>query len=91
MFTYLGFDLVSELTFGESFNMLTTGKRNEIVLEFEKGKKAVGFMLLTMWMFYLARALPTVQRHIRYWMKWYGAKLSKRREVRTTLQSPTLL
>lgn len=80
-FMYLGFDLVSELTFGESFNMLKTGQPNEIIGEFIKGKKLVGFSLLTMWLFSLLKALPGVDQRIYYWLTWYEKALDKREQV----------
>lgn len=80
-FMFLGFDLVSELTFGESFNMLSTGKPNGLTAEFEQGKKFVGFAMLSMWLFYLVKAFPGVDAHIQHWERWYERAIDKRREV----------
>ncbi|KAF3041127.1 hypothetical protein E8E12_007966 [Didymella heteroderae] len=62
----LFFDVISDLTFGESFNALTTG--------------SVGFVILNMWMFHLLRSIPIVASRLLYMMQWYASAISKRKE-----------
>ncbi len=82
LFMDLFFDVVSDLTLGESFNTLTTGERNSIFGEFLQHQKSVGFILLNMWVFHLVRSIPVVASRIVYMMRWYASAVSKRKEVR---------
>ncbi|KAF2622537.1 benzoate 4-monooxygenase [Macroventuria anomochaeta] len=88
LFMDLFFDVVSDLTFGESFNTLTTGERNPIIGEFLAYQQSVGFVILNMWMFHLLRSIPTVASRILYWMQWYASAVAKRNEMKDT--SPDL-
>lgn len=80
-FMDLFFDVVSDLTFGKSFDTLTTKQRNPIIGEFLKQQKAVGFLLVNMWLFYLIRCIPLVQRMIQDWLNWYRDALDARKKV----------
>lgn len=80
-FMDLFFDVVSDLTFGKSFDSLTTKQRNPIIGEFIKEQKAVGYMLMNMWVFYLIRCLPMVKALIKEWLCFYGNALEERRNV----------
>jgi hypothetical protein len=78
----LFFDVISDLTLGESFNALTAGMRNPVIGEFLQYQQSVGFILLNMWMFHLLRSIPTVASRLLYMMQWYGSAISQRKEVR---------
>lgn len=80
-FTFLGFDLISELTFGRSWNMLSTGKPEPIIEEFLAGKKFLGFILLDIWLLHLLLALPPVSKRMQYWFGYYERALKERKEV----------
>lgn len=80
-FMDLFFDVVSDLTFGKSFDSLTTKQRNPIIGEFLNQQRAIGFMLLNMWLFYFIRCIPLVQSMIKDWLKWYGDALDARKKV----------
>lgn len=82
-FMDLFFDVVSDLTFGKSFDSLTTKQRNPIIGEFIKEQKAVGYMLMNMWVFYLIRCLPMVKALIKEWLCFYGNALEERRNMKT--------
>lgn len=76
------FDIVSDLTFGKSFNALTEKHRNPIVGEFLEQQKAVGLLLQNMWLFSLIKCLPPVQVRIKHWLSWYSNALEERKKVR---------
>ncbi|KAH6644601.1 cytochrome P450 [Boeremia exigua] len=76
----LFFDVVSDLTFGESFDTLTTGKRNPIIEEFLQNQKILGFVILNMWVFHLIRSIPMVATRILYMTQWYASAVLKRKE-----------
>lgn len=82
LFMDLFFDIISDLTLGESFDTLTTGQRNPIIGEFLAHQQSVGFVILNMWIFHLMRSIPNVSARIVYWMRWYATSIAKRREVR---------
>lgn len=81
-FMDLFFDVVSDLTFGRSFNTLTTGERNPIIGEFLQNQKILGFILLDMWIFHIVRSIPAVAARLLYMLQWYASAMSRRMEVR---------
>ncbi|KAJ8116335.1 hypothetical protein OPT61_g2208 [Boeremia exigua] len=82
LFLNLFFDVVSDLTFGESFNTLTTGERNPIIGEFLNHQKSIGFIILNMWMFHLVRSIPAVAERMLSMMEWYTKAVAKRKEMK---------
>ena len=78
----LFFDVISDLTLGESFNALAAGVRNPIIGEFLQYQQTFGFVLLNMWMFHLLRTMPIVASRLLYMMQWYASAISQRKEVR---------
>jgi tryprostatin B 6-hydroxylase len=77
----MGFDIVSDLTFGKSWDMLSSGKRHPIIEEFQMGKKVVGFIIQSMWIFHIIKMIPPVNNRIQFWMDYYGELLQKRKEM----------
>lgn len=73
----LFFDVISDLTLGESFRSLETGQRNPVVREFLTRQKIVGFALLNTWMLHLLRSMKSPRKH-----EWYANALRKRKQVR---------
>lgn len=82
LFMDLFFDVISDLTLGDSFNTLTIGKRNPIVREFLQYQKSLGFVLLNMWIFHLIRTISQVASRLLYLMQWYSSTVFQRGEVR---------
>lgn len=81
LFMDMGFDIVSDLTFGESWNQLTTGKPHPIIKEYNEGKRAIGYIVSLMWVFHILKALPPVGKRIKYWLDFYGGLLQERKKV----------
>ena len=73
----LFFDVISDLTLGESFGSLETSQRNPIVREFLQRQKIVGFALLNTWVLHLLRSIKSPRKH-----EWYANALRKREQVR---------
>jgi hypothetical protein len=84
----LFFDIISDLTFGKSFDALTTKQRSPIIKEFLTQQKTVGFFLVNIWLFCLLRWLPLVDARIKLWMAWYEKSLDERQKVCNYLVSP---
>ncbi|KAF2874249.1 cytochrome P450 [Massariosphaeria phaeospora] len=81
LFMDLAFDIVSDLTFGKSFDKLSTGIPNPIIDEFLREKKGVGFILQMMWLLHLSKALPAVDSRLQEWVRWYDRELAERKEM----------
>jgi len=77
-FLDLFFDVISDLTFGKSFDALTAKQRSPIVRDFLRGHKALGFALLNMPLLHLARGLRTLRKGKRDREVWYHAALDAR-------------
>ena len=84
-FTYLGLDLISELTFGKSFELLRTGRTNVVTKRLVGEKKIIGFALIITWCIHLIRAFTPAGRHD---LAWYKEALEKRK--RMDVQHPDL-
>jgi hypothetical protein len=81
LFLNLFFDVISDLTFGESFNTLTTRERSPIVAQFLKRQKAAGFVMLNVPIINLLRKLRMPWKKLKEWEGWYAAALEARRKV----------
>lgn len=81
LFMDLFFDVISDLTFGKSFDALKTGQRNPIVGDFIAQQQNVGFVLLIMWLFHLLRCIPLFTSRIVYWVQCYASSAATRSEA----------
>ena len=80
-FLDLFFDVISDLTFGKSFDALTTKRRSPIVRDFLRGHKALGYALLNMPLLHLARGLRSLRNGRRDREVWYDAAIDARSKV----------
>ena len=78
---YLGFDITSDLTFGEPWNMLETGEPVPVVKEFLDYKKVVGHIILVNWMLHVFKIVPGVESAIFHWTREYSSALERRKKV----------
>jgi hypothetical protein len=77
---------MSELTFGKSWNELSTGKYVPFVEEFVNNKRKGGFLMIDMWLLFLLLALPPIDAHMNHWQAYFKKKLQERAEVSYALQ-----
>ncbi|KAI0588159.1 CypX Cytochrome P450 [Pyrenophora tritici-repentis] len=82
-FLELFFDVISDLTFGKSFDNLTTKQRSPIVADFLKGHKALGFFLINMPILHFVRGLRKLRNSKRDRDIWYDAALHARSKMQT--------
>jgi hypothetical protein len=82
LFMDLFFDVVSDLMFGQSFDSLTLRERSPITREFVARQKAVGFVIMNMWVFHLIRAIRQLASHVMYWVQWCVSSPRERKELR---------
>lgn len=77
----LFFDVVSDLTLGESFNSLTANERHPILKDFVRRHKAVGFVILNMWIFHLIKSVLTAASCLLYTTQWVISILCFRKQI----------
>ncbi|KAH8637303.1 benzoate 4-monooxygenase [Alternaria alternata] len=77
-FLDLFFDVISDLTFGKSFETQTRNQRGPIVTGFLRKQKAVGFALLSMPLLHIARNLRISLKKQKSWEGWYDEALQAR-------------
>jgi hypothetical protein len=80
-FLDLFFDVISDLTFGKSFDKQTTKKPSPIVVEFLKKQRAFGFAMLNMPLLHIARNLRISRKKQKSWEGWYDEALQARSKV----------
>ncbi|KAH6857449.1 benzoate 4-monooxygenase [Alternaria rosae] len=80
-FLDLFFDVISDLTFGQSFDTQTTKQRSPIVLGFLRRQKALGFALLNMPLLHLSRNLRLSVKKQKSWEGWYDQALNARSKM----------
>jgi hypothetical protein len=89
-FLDLFFDVISDLTFGQSFDTQSTMQRSPIVAEFLRKHRAVGFALLTMPLLHLIRNLRISRKRQNSWEGWYDRALQARSKVSQSHSVPLL-
>ncbi|CAN9172970.1 hypothetical protein AA0119_g2930 [Alternaria tenuissima] len=80
-FLDLFFDVISDLTFGKSFETQTRNQRGPIVTGFLRKQKAVGFALLSMPLLHIARNLRISLKKQKSWEGWYDEALQARSKM----------
>ncbi|KAF1996372.1 benzoate 4-monooxygenase [Amniculicola lignicola CBS 123094] len=80
------FDVISDLTFGKPFNMLTTGEPHPIIKEFIEAKKIMGTALSLTWLFHILRSIPWVEYRMNEFIKWYKSELDDRSKASSPTQ-----
>jgi hypothetical protein len=80
-FLDLFFDVISDLTFGRSFDTQSTKQRSPIVAEFLRKQRAVGFAFLNMPLLNLAKNMHISRKKQRSWEGWYDRALQARSKV----------
>ena len=78
-----GYDVMSDLTFGSSFEMLRTGKSHPTVSAIERGLEANGYLGHMPWLFCLLSDLltPFVSAQTNALQRWFEAQIQARETV----------
>lgn len=80
-FNYYSFDVMGDLSFGKSFNMLVDGRDAYVLKEVHGFLKMVGLFTHLTWMFPLFKRTPGLNASmIRYW-KWVLKQVDWRIQV----------
>lgn len=80
-FNYYSFDVMGDLAFGKSFDMLTSGKAHHIFTLFEKGMLPVGFLSPLPWIIPVISAAPFVGADFLRLAAWCAKQLDERTKI----------
>ncbi|KAM5434374.1 putative tryprostatin B 6-hydroxylase [Microsporum canis] len=83
-FKYFGFDVMGDLSFGRSFDMLRTSNPHFLFGMMEAGKPVVGTLISVPWLFILFQKLPGISRVRANWISWCGVQVQERMKLGTT-------
>ena len=78
---FYAFDVMGDLTFGQSFDMLVAGDKDSLLLQLEGGQKALGIFGPTPWLFNLMTHLPAVSKEIARFLDWCDQQRRQREHV----------
>ncbi|OQE04404.1 hypothetical protein PENVUL_c033G10168 [Penicillium vulpinum] len=77
-FNYYSFDVMGDMSFGKSFNMLIDGKDGYILKQLHADVKANGLFGHLTWLFPFFKKTPVINAdYLRFW-KWVGERVNER-------------
>lgn len=80
--SFYGFDVMGDLAFGKSFNMVKNGDGHYILNQLEKSRLVVGITGHIPWLFILFMNLPILSiPHRQKWVKWCVSQTLERKKV----------
>lgn len=88
-FNYFSFDVMGELAFAHSFDMLETGQRHDALEMLEKGQKPLGFLGMLPWLFNFLTKVPGVSADFKRWLAYCENLIMERQKVRLTPFPPS--
>ncbi|GME44406.1 putative benzoate 4-monooxygenase cytochrome p450 [Neofusicoccum parvum] len=77
---FLGFDIMGDLMFGRSFNMLKTSQTHFALDMFRKAKPVTGTLAPAYWTFMAFQRLPIISTLRSNWLNWCKQQLEERRQ-----------
>ena len=80
-FNYYSFDVMGDLTFGHSFDMLKTGKEHFLLSLLENGQKALGIIGPLPWLFIILTKIPFISAEIKTFQEWCESQMLGRKKV----------
>lgn len=78
---FFGFDIMGDLAFGKSFDMLESGKQHYALKLMLAGQSYLGYMGLIPWLAPIAVRIPGAMKDYEKWVKWSVAQVEARRKV----------
>ena len=89
-FSYYAFDVMSDLGFGKSLDMLKTGSKHFIVQLLEDGQKGLGIIAPLPWLYTILTRTPVISAPYYAFVGWCEDQLLARQKVRGFLSFPML-
>lgn len=85
-FNYYSFDVMGDLSFGKSFNMLVDGKDAYILKQLHADMKMIGLFSHLIWLFPFFKRIPGINAdYLNFW-KWVDTQVEDRIEVSQPLE-----
>ena len=79
---FYSFDVMGDLAFGKSFNMVRDGDAHFILNQLDMLKPFVGAMTCVPWMFILIQNMPIAKTERANWINWCREQVEERKKVR---------
>lgn len=80
-FNYYSFDVMGDLAFGKSFNMVRDGDAHFVLTQLEAMKPIAGSLTCVPWTFILLHNLPVVRGKRAEWVNWCKGQVEERKKV----------
>jgi hypothetical protein len=88
-FNYYSFDVMGDLSFGKSFNMLIDGKDTYFSLQLHEDMKAIGLFSHLTWLFPFFKRVPLINGdYLKFWA-WVGEQVDRRIKVQASVSTLT--
>lgn len=79
--SFFSFDVMGDLSFGKSFNMLKDGSSHSILDRLESTRPLVGTLICLPWLFILFQNLPIIRSKRADWIAWCGSQVEERKKA----------
>jgi hypothetical protein len=80
-FNYYSFDVMGDLSFGKSFNMLVDGKDAYILKQLHADMRSIGLFSHLTWLFPFVKRIPGLNtEYLKFWT-WVGESVKSRIQV----------
>ncbi|EXJ79942.1 hypothetical protein A1O3_08228 [Capronia epimyces CBS 606.96] len=80
-FNYYSFDVMGDLAFGKSFDMLSTGKEHFFLQLVHKGQSPVGIFTPAPWLAILLKEVPFAMRTFHRFLAWCELQVEERKKI----------
>ncbi|KAH8690164.1 putative cytochrome P450 oxidoreductase [Talaromyces proteolyticus] len=78
LFNYFSFDVMGDLAFGKSFNMLIDGRDDYFLKQLHADMGSIGYFSHLTWLFPFFKRIPVLNAdYLRFW-KWVGDRVQER-------------
>lgn len=81
---FFGFDVMGDLAFGKSFDMLESGEKHFALKLMAQGQAALGFLGSVPWAPPILKRIPGLMKNMKIWIKWCSQQVEERRKVSVT-------
>lgn len=78
---FFGFDVMGDLAFGKSFNMLKQGKPHFMMTQLQEAGPIVAVLVIVPWLFILFQSIPLISAKRAENVAWCGKQVQERKLV----------
>lgn len=84
-FHYYSFDVMGDIAFGKSFDLLKTGKTHFALEILCEGMKPFGVLTPVPWMFCILTSIPGLSAGFKTFVAWSAEQVKERKKVRVQI------